>query len=75
MSRTKEGEMAKRLNLFPCTGREFKSCKRQQLKMIKASFEDYRAGCAASPAYKYVRQVGLLLDEMEREQSVQKWGR
>ena len=74
-NRTYESEMAERLGIWPHTAREFKHTKREELRMVKAALSEYRYGCDATPAHKYVDDMDKLIKLMEQEQRVDRWGR
>ena len=57
------------------TQRQFKSKKRQQLKEVERALDEYRLGCAGSPAYPYIHELENALHAMIDAQSVKNWGR
>ncbi|MGI9353598.1 MAG: hypothetical protein ACR2PF_00310 [Rhizobiaceae bacterium] len=65
--------MARRMGLS--TAREFKQRKRAEWRAVRKAFDDYRLGCAASPAYGHdIDELERILDHVEEKQSVKQWG-
>ncbi len=58
------------------TQKQWKSRKRQELKILLKALRKYRMGCAYCPGYS--GEIGIIqsnLEELKKLQSVEKWGR